>query len=68
MGLLISICIPCYNVSETIEECLESIINQTYPNLEIICVNDGSTDATGELLQKLSQRDSRITVINLKKI
>ncbi|MBR6910320.1 MAG: glycosyltransferase family 2 protein [Candidatus Methanomethylophilaceae archaeon] len=55
-------------MSETIEECLESIINQTYPNLEIICVNDGSTDATGELLQKLSQRDSRITVINLKKI
>ena len=42
----ISIIIPCYNVEKYLPKCLDSIVNQTYKNLEIICINDGSTDNT----------------------
>ena len=49
----ISIIIPCYNVQNYIEQCLDSIINQTYFNLEMICINDGSTDNTLDILQKI---------------
>lgn len=48
----VSVIIPCYNVENTIERCLESVINQTYPVYEIICVEDHSTDGTLEILQK----------------
>ncbi|MDN3605688.1 glycosyltransferase family 2 protein [Kaistella yonginensis] len=60
----ISIIIPCYNVEYYIFQCLESVINQTYLNLEIICINDGSTDSTLVLLQKIAKTDSRIIVVN----
>lgn len=60
----ISVIIPCYNIAEYIERCVESVINQTYRELEIILVDDGSTDMTGELCEKLSKIDSRIKVLH----
>ena len=59
---LISVIVPVYNVEEYLEECLNSILLQTYTNLEILIVNDGSTDNSLEILQEFSQRDSRITI------
>lgn len=50
---LISVIIPCYNVQRTIVETLQSILKQTYPNIEIIAVNDGSTDNTAEQIKQL---------------
>ena len=61
---LISVIIPVYNVEEYLEECLESVINQTFSDLEIICVNDGSTDNSLSILEKYSQKDKRIKIIN----
>lgn len=60
----VSIIIPVYNVEEYIEQCLQSIINQTYKNIEIIIVNDGSPDKSGLIIEKYSKKDSRIKVIN----
>ena len=62
----ISIIIPCYNVEKYLTKCLDSIINQTYSNLEIICVNDGSTDNTLNILKEYKAKDDRIVVINQK--
>ena len=59
---LISIIVPVYNVEQYLEKCVNSIINQTYENLEIILVNDGATDSSGELCDKLATIDSRIKV------
>lgn len=59
---LISVCIPAYNAAEYIEDCLNSLINQTYKNIEIIVVNDGSTDNTLQKIQSFS--DERIKIIN----
>jgi len=63
MNELISVIIPVYNAEEYIEKCLRSIINQTYSNLEIIAVNDGSTDNSGKILSELAKEDERIIVI-----
>lgn len=63
---LISIIVPIYNVESTLERCLNSILNQTYQNLEILLIDDGSTDRSGELCDQLSQQDSRIKVIHQK--
>lgn len=57
---LISIIVPVYNTSEYLERCVNSIINQTYKNIEIILVNDGSTDNSQEIIDKLKEKDSRI--------
>lgn len=64
---LISIIIPAYNTGKYIERCIDSICSQTYKNLEIICVNDGSTDETGSILDRLSETDERLVVIHKKK-
>ena len=61
--LKISIIIPCYNVEQYISQCLASILSQSYSHLEIICINDGSTDGTLQLLQKYLQQDSRVILI-----
>lgn len=61
---LVSVLICAYNVEKYIDECILSIINQTYSNLEIIIVNDGSNDLTLEHLEKFSQEDKRIRIIN----
>ena len=59
----ISVIIPVYNVSEYLPTCLDSVINQTYKNLEIICVNDGSPDNSAEILFEYAKKDSRIKII-----
>lgn len=61
---LISVIVPSFNVEEYLSVCLLSIINQTYKNLEIILVNDGSTDTTGKICDKYASRDKRIKVIH----
>ncbi len=61
---LISIIIPVYNVEKYITHCLNSVINQTYENLEVICVNDGSTDNSLNILKEFKEKDKRIKVIN----
>ena len=66
MSYKVSVIIPAYNVSLYIEQCIKSILNQIYKNIEIIVVNDGSTDNTGEILEKLSLMDERIKVIHQK--
>lgn len=61
---LVSIIVPVYNVERFLKKCVESIINQTYRNLEIILVDDGSTDSSGELCDTWEAFDNRITVIH----
>lgn len=58
-----SIIIPAYNVEKYIGECIESILNQSYEDYEVIVVDDGSTDKTTEIVQQYSQRDARIKTI-----
>lgn len=60
----ISVCVAFYNIKPYVSRCLDSIIGNTYKNLQIICVNDGSTDGTGELLHEYAKKDSRIVVID----
>lgn len=60
----ISIIVPVYNAEKYIEKCLQSIVNQTYTDLEIICVNDASSDNSYEILKKYESLDSRVHVIN----
>lgn len=61
---LITVIVPAYNIENFIERCLMSIINQSYKNLEIIVVNDGSTDKTREIIEKLMMKDNRIFLVN----
>lgn len=63
-NLLISIIIPVFNLEEYIAECIESIQNQTYQNLQIILVDDGSTDCSGIICDKYALKDSRIEVVH----
>lgn len=63
---LISIIIPVYNVSTYLRQCLDSVVNQTYSHLEIILVNDGSTDDSLEICEEYQALDKRIKVINQK--
>ena len=64
---LISVIIPVYNVEAYLRQCLDSVINQSYRNLEIICVEDCSTDNSLEILKEYAQKDSRIKVLQNKK-
>ena len=61
---LISIIIPAYNAERNLTRCIDSIISQTYRNIEIIIVNDGSTDRTRELCEEAKKTDERIVIIN----
>lgn len=63
---LISVVIPIYNTEKYLKKCLDSIISQTYKNLEIICINDGSTDASLDIITKYAKTDNRIKIINQK--
>lgn len=60
---LISIVIPCYNVEKYLTKCLESVVGQTYTNLEIICVIDGSPDNSLAICNKFAEKDKRIVII-----
>jgi len=64
MGNLISIIIPAYNAEKYIENCLESCLNQSYKNIEVIVVNDGSTDKTAIIVENYSSNDSRIKIVS----
>ena len=61
---LVSVIIPCYNAEKYLRESVESIINQSYPNLEIICIDDCSTDSTLAILEELASRDARVKVLH----
>ena len=61
---LISVIVPVYNTEKYLYRCVESICNQTYRNLEIILVDDGSTDGSGAICDQLSGEDDRIRVIH----
>ena len=62
-NIIISIIVPIYNVEKYLEECLESILNQTYTNIEVILVNDGSTDKSKEICERFCQQDSRFKLV-----
>lgn len=61
---MISVIIPVYNVEKYLSRCLDSVINQTYSDLEILLVNDGSTDSSGFICDEYAKKDSRIVVIH----
>ena len=60
----VSVIIPVYNVENYLKQCLDSICAQTLKDIEIICINDGSTDNSGNILDKYAQKDSRFVIIN----
>mgnify|MGYP000545476786 CR=1 FL=1 len=61
---MVSVIVPVYNVQEMLEECILSILNQTYEDFEIILINDGSTDSSGEICDYYKAKDSRVRVIH----
>jgi len=62
----VSVLLPCYNAGETLEETLASIASQTYPDYEIIAVDDGSTDGSPEMLSRWAETDSRMKIISME--
>ena len=64
----VSIVIPVYNAEDVLETCLEYVINQTFKQIEIICINDGSTDDTPKILNEYANRDSRIRIIHQQNV
>lgn len=62
----VSVIIPVYNVEKYLRRCLDSVLNQTFKDIEIICINDGSTDASAIILDEYAQKDNRIKVIHQK--
>ena len=63
-GKLVSVIVPIYNASRYLEKCIESIINQTYSNIEIILVDDGSEDESGKICDEYGKKDNRIIVVH----
>ena len=63
---VISIIVPVYNVEKYLDNCLKSILNQSFKDFEVILVNDGSKDKSGEICNIYSQKDSRIKVFNME--
>ena len=62
----VSIIVPCYNAQNYLDKCLNSILKQTYKNIELICINDGSTDNTLNILKKYKKNDTRVKIIDKK--
>lgn len=62
----ISVLVPIYNAEKYIEKCLDSIVNQTYENIEIVLIEDGSTDNSLEIIKEYSKQDKRIKIISIK--
>ena len=63
---VISVIVPIYKVEEFLDECIQSIVDQTYQNLQIILVDDGSPDRCGEMCEDWARKDKRIEVIHKK--
>ena len=68
MEPLISIIVPVYKVEKYLDKCIESLVNQTYTNIEIILVNDGSPDRCPDICEKWKKIDDRIIVLNKKMV
>lgn len=66
MNILISVIVPIYNVQPYLNRCIDSLLNQTHKNLDIILVNDGSTDCCGEICDEYVKKDTRVKVIHKK--
>ena len=64
----LSIIVPVYNASKYLERCLDSVINQTLKEIEIICINDGSSDNSKTILENYAKKDNRIKIINQKNL
>ena len=62
----VSVLVPIYNVENFLPQCLDSLINQTLPDIEIICINDGSTDNSKRIIESYAKKDDRIVTINKK--
>lgn len=60
----VSIIVPIYNVEQYLRECMDSVVNQTLKDIEIICVNDGSTDSSLSIIKEYAQKDNRIKIID----
>lgn len=63
MSVKISVIIPAYNVEQYVAECLESVLSQSLTSIEVICINDGSSDATLDILNEYKERDNRVVVL-----
>ena len=63
---LVSIVIPVYNVEDYLRQCLDNVVNQSYPNLEIVCVNDGSPDRSIDILHEYERKDNRVKVVEIE--
>ena len=60
----VSILMPACNVEKFLRECMDSVVNQTLKDIEIICIDDGSKDSTGDILDEYAEKDNRIKVIH----
>ena len=61
---MVSMIVPVYNSEKTLSRCIDSILNQTYRDFELILLNDGSTDTSGEICDAYAKRDSRVRVVH----
>lgn len=61
---LVSIIVPVFNAKNFLEQCLDSLLQQTYKNIEILVINDGSTDGSDQIIRRYTELDSRIQFIN----
>ena len=68
MGEKVSVIVPIYNVEKYLDKCIQSILNQTYTNLEVILVDDGSTDSCLDICNEYKKKDNRIKVIHASEV